>query len=637
VAVLAVTGSVLLVGAPSSTAHPINALRGPERVSTRFIERFEGFSYRNPRSSRGVANLATPALAARLLSTPQAASGPELTAERFVTSVRVSGYTVERATAIAVTLLARTSVHTSTVHGSTRSDRLIPVVLVHVTAGWRVSDIGGIRGSARQAPAERPNVPAVPPVNAPPNSSNASTVSVVRSVGDIPSVYVSWTQSAVAAECPGLPWEVLAAIARVESDFGQSTLPGVSSGSNYAGAEGPMQFEPATFQAYGIAAPGGAQPASPYDPIDALYSAARLLCADGGGTPGLLATAIFDYNHSDAYVSLVLAYASAYQQESAGGAELTGTEGSSAGMALGSVVVADAEAYLGTPYVWGGEQPGVGFDCSGLVQWVYAEAGISLPRVAQDQYDVGPHLPAGATLYPGDLVFFGSGPQAVEHVGIYVGNGEMIDAPYTGVDVRFDRVSDVSLGFVGATRPEVPNLLTGAGVPVVGSAPSILLSDVHGTTGHYAPSTASPAWRTAHGGSSTTNSAATAKHHHHKRSSSSGDATSSTPSGARHGSGAPPKSITTTTASGRKVAPTTTTTAPIRKAPPTTTTTARIRKALPTTTTTQPPSTTVPPPVKVPTTTVPTVAAPTTTSLVPTTIDSPAASTTTPAHHRKGG
>ena len=91
------------------------------------------------------------------------------------------------------------------------------------------------------------------------------TVSAVQYVGGIPADYLAWMQGAVAAECPGLPWEVLAGIAKVESDFGASTLPGVTSGSNPEGAEGPMQFEPATFRAYATVAPGGADPASPYD------------------------------------------------------------------------------------------------------------------------------------------------------------------------------------------------------------------------------------------------------------------------------------------------------------------------------------------------------------------------------------
>ena len=90
-----------------------------------------------------------------------------------------------------------------------------------------------------------------------------------------------------AAPVRGLPWTILAAIGTVESDNGQSNLPGVHSGANSAGAEGPMQFEPATFADYDEPVPpGGATPPSPYDPTDAVYAAARLLCADGGGRRG---------------------------------------------------------------------------------------------------------------------------------------------------------------------------------------------------------------------------------------------------------------------------------------------------------------------------------------------------------------
>jgi NlpC/P60 family len=403
----------------------------------------------------------------------------------------------------------------------------------------------------------------------------------------------------------------------VESDFGASTLPGVASGSNPEGAEGPMQFEPATFRAYATVGPGGADPASPYDAEDAIYSAARLLCADGGGTPGLLDSAIFAYNHSDAYVAMVLAYASAYEQGGGTAIQLTSASGATQGIALGSVVVADAEAYLGTPYVWGGERPGVGFDCSGLVQWVYAEAGISLPRVAQDQFDAGPHLPAGATLYPGDLVFFGSGPDAVEHVGIYVGNGEMIDAPYTGVDVRFDRVAGVSLGYVGATRPEIPNLSTGAGVPVFTSVTADLLSDTSSISSRSSRSQA-PAGNPPNRGPVRTVGASTAPHHSHpnKHTSAPGGSAPSSPRPGRH-------RTTLTLPTTTSLPTTTTSTRPVRKAPPTTTT-------LPTTTTTRPA------PVRTPPSTVP----PTTTTSPPaTTIPTlpPAATPTSSPHHRRHG
>jgi cell wall-associated NlpC family hydrolase len=122
-----------------------------------------------------------------------------------------------------------------------------------------------------------------------------------------------------------------------------------------------------------------------------------------------------------------------------------------------------ALSQIGTPYVWGGETPGKGFDCSGLVQAAYAVAGVALPRVAQDQYDRTAKLASGATLQPGDLVFFGGGPDSIDHVGLFVGvvNGRdvMVDVPHTGADVRaegFPATVGASFGsllFVGATRP----------------------------------------------------------------------------------------------------------------------------------------------------------------------------------------
>jgi cell wall-associated NlpC family hydrolase len=258
-----------------------------------------------------------------------------------------------------------------------------------------------------------------------------------------------------AAACPGLPWTVLAAIGTVESGNGTSDLPGVHSGANWAGAEGPMQFLPATFAAYERPVPpGGARPPSPYDPVDAVYAAARDLCAHGAAGGSDLAGAVFAFNHDTRYVSQVLALARTYAQ---------GGTGTPAAGRAGRIAVAWALAQVGTPYVWGGETPGVGFDCSGLVQAAYQAAGISLPRVAQDQYGAGPHLPPGALLHPGDLVFFGASTFSVTHVGIYVGirggQAMMADAPHTGADVRVEPFpatvgapwgSDI---YLGATRP----------------------------------------------------------------------------------------------------------------------------------------------------------------------------------------
>ena len=125
----------------------------------------------------------------------------------------------------------------------------------------------------------------------------------------------------------------------------------------------------------------------------------------------------------------------------------------------GGVALDWALAQVGTPYIWGGETPGVGFDCSGLTQAAYRAAGIDLPRTAQAQYDAGPQVPPGEPLQPGDLVFFGQSPSDVTHVGIYAGTGKMVDAPHAGADVEIETtpmVPGASWGkelLVGITDP----------------------------------------------------------------------------------------------------------------------------------------------------------------------------------------
>jgi hypothetical protein len=199
-----------------------------------------------------------------------------------------------------------------------------------------------------------------------------------------------------------------------------------------------MQFEPGTFASFDEPVPaGGANPPSPYDPTDAVYAAARLLCADGGGSAAGLSGAVYDYNHSTQYVNTVLVLAQALAAEPTLGVQP-------------AAALDFAAQQFGVPYVWGGTGDG-GYDCSGLVQAAYASAGVTLPRVAQDQFDAGPALGPGDSVEPGDLVFFGTSTTAVEHVGIYVGQGQMIDAPYTGTVVRIDPAS--APDFVGATRP----------------------------------------------------------------------------------------------------------------------------------------------------------------------------------------
>jgi peptidoglycan DL-endopeptidase CwlO len=111
-----------------------------------------------------------------------------------------------------------------------------------------------------------------------------------------------------------------------------------------------------------------------------------------------------------------------------------------------SQAVAYAKAQLGKPYVWSAEGPN-SFDCSGLTMMAWRSAGVSIPRVAAAQYGMGRHISRSA-LEPGDLVFFG-GP--IHHVGMYVGGGMMIEAPYTGQVVRYHTIDRSD--YAGATRP----------------------------------------------------------------------------------------------------------------------------------------------------------------------------------------
>lgn len=118
------------------------------------------------------------------------------------------------------------------------------------------------------------------------------------------------------------------------------------------------------------------------------------------------------------------------------------TSGTSAaptfGARSGDAVVAEARKYLGVPYVWGGTDPKTGLDCSGLVQHVYANLGYDVPRVSGDQAHAGRAVAGGLSqAQPGDILAFGS---PVHHVGIYVGDNQMIEAPRPGLAVRIGPV-----------------------------------------------------------------------------------------------------------------------------------------------------------------------------------------------------
>jgi len=297
----------------------------------------------------------------------------------------------------------------------------------------------------------------------PPVSTAAST--------SIPANYLTLFKS-IGAQYK-VPWVVLAGIAKVESDDGRTTLPGVRSGSNAFGAAGPMQIgiggastntwggapvHPASEHVIGVATDAnGDGNASVYDPADAIAGAAKYLLEHGVLTN--IPAAIFAYNHLNSYVQSVLGWANLYSN---GGFQVSSPVGSSApqcGPTIGltssnyaAAAITFARQQLGKPYLWGATGPDA-YDCSGLTMMAYRAAGIVIPRTANQQWTWGPRL-TPRQVQPGDLVFFAGArgtAKAPGHVGIVIGHGLMIDAPSAGLPVRVEPYS--SSGAVGFTRP----------------------------------------------------------------------------------------------------------------------------------------------------------------------------------------
>ena len=270
--------------------------------------------------------------------------------------------------------------------------------------------------------------------------------------GSVPAGYADAVTRAGLA-CPALSAPLLAAQIEAESAWNPAAV-------SPAGAEGLGQFLPSTWASYGVDANGDGS-ADLFDPLDSIASAAQYDCALAAavaGVPGdrttLMLTAynagpgaviafggVPPFPETQGYVRRIPELAASYTATPAVAAAASGAAGS---------VIAAGMSVVGTPYSWGGGSAAgpsagidqgagtVGFDCSGLTSWVFATVGVQLPRTAAEQEAVSRPT---ASPRPGDLVFFGAAGAAY-HVAVYLGGGQMLDAPHTGAMVRVEPVWD---------------------------------------------------------------------------------------------------------------------------------------------------------------------------------------------------
>ncbi|MFF8944618.1 NlpC/P60 family protein [Streptomyces sp. NPDC014864] len=286
------------------------------------------------------------------------------------------------------------------------------------------------------------------------NGVAGGTVGLAK--GSVPAAYQPLVQK-WGNLCPAINPALLAAQLYQESGFNPNAR-------SAAAAQGIAQFIPGTWATHGIDGDGDGE-RNVWNPADAIPSAASYDCelaryvrtVPGNATHNMLAAynagadavirygGVPPYSETQNYVKTITTLEKSFA------APVTRVDPSE--QAAGAISYAQGK--LGTPYLWGGNgtaDQGGRFDCSGLTKAAYENVGITLPRVANDQYNAGPH-PERDELLPGDLVFFSddlTNSRAIRHVGIYVGGGYMIDAPRPGAVIRFDPIDTPD--YFGATR-----------------------------------------------------------------------------------------------------------------------------------------------------------------------------------------
>ncbi|MER6037968.1 bifunctional lytic transglycosylase/C40 family peptidase [Streptomyces sp. NPDC001835] len=286
----------------------------------------------------------------------------------------------------------------------------------------------------------------------------------------VPTRYRSLIQAA-GSTCPEVSPNLLAALLTQESGFNPKARSPV-------GAQGIAQFMPSTWETHGVDGNSDGKK-DVWDPEDAIPAAATYLCGiakDIHDVPGdkqsnMLAAynagsgavrkygGVPPYKETQNYVRSIQALAN----------KPTTSRGRTATTMQAATALNAATKMIGTPYSWGGGnasgpstgtccspngrsgQSITGFDCSGLTLYAYAQAGITLPRTAAQQYTASEPVKPGE-VRPGDLVFYGTSLSSIHHVGIYIGGGWILNAPRPGTQVRYDPM-DTMPDLIAVARP----------------------------------------------------------------------------------------------------------------------------------------------------------------------------------------